>query len=571
MSNDSTLSRFQTPAQQAVMDFGKDKAGLKMFQTSWNANVNRWTEQSIIGNPWSNEYDDDRYYYFNPLTTPIPAGNSPVPITWDPFPNRLYNFFQDPNAPPSEHLTQEQIYELADVGRLTINGQMIALDKMPIPVELCPTNNWKGALKGYDPYGPRGWLDEYCEWSITRDENGKLKSVTFTCENPDYWFTLWRQSPALVTQLYQQYVNPNVQEEDLYLLDQNYQPVVDATTGLPAYDPINKWNRGTKSTECYGGAMHLTSPPNTLSAEIYLAAAATIARQVGNNDAQTLICCAQYGRPRRNSDPHIGQTANQVAASGNKQITLTDPVGLYIQSPNFALWSVMGQPKYDVQQFWTVKRGHTDPQGRGSGYDSILQATFTVPDGLDPEDIIITNPNGGTSPLQWAGQIVETFKIALRVNAIDPPASTSQQPVPQAPRPCVVNKDENSPDLQPWAVQLLSYDMYLAQSTLALAPDIKQGTTVKMVLLVQGGMEKATIEFDPPTGIAPIKIDQYLPDTSGTPGQTSGGGTQGYVFDLTVDATAPAGDRALRVTNINKTTPPGGVTPIPGFLQVVSA
>ena len=54
--------------------------------------------------------------------------------------------------------------------------------------------------------------------------------------------------------------------------------------------------------------MHLTSPPNTLGAEVYLAAAATLLRNVGSYDPQNMICCSKYGQPYRNSDPHIGFT-----------------------------------------------------------------------------------------------------------------------------------------------------------------------------------------------------------------------------------------------------------------------
>jgi hypothetical protein len=435
----STLSQFHSPANQAPIDFGSDTAGLQQFDTAWNNNLRRWTLQSILGNPWSNQYDDNRDYYFNPLVTDIPNPTQ-TPITWNPFPNRLYNFFQDPNAPKDEQFTDQQIYELADMGAIAVNGVSTPIGKLQVPQTLCPNNNWQGTLIGYTPTGSRGWLDEYCEWSVKRDANGKLRQVMFACENPAYWFTLWNVSPDLVTSLYQKYVNPAVRREDLYLRDENNKPVMDPLTGDYAYDPTNIWNNGTQSLPDRGGAMHLSSGPNTLSAEIYLAAAATIQRQVGHSDPQTLICCAQYGRPRRNSDPHIGQQANQTAVNLRTNITLADPVGLYIQTPNFGLWSVKNQPSYPVQNFWSVQRGFADPNNPGTGLDSILHAVFTVPDDLDPSDILITNVAGSDPgsqyPLQWAGQITQTFQIALRVNTIPAP----QNP-PQQARPCVVFLD----------------------------------------------------------------------------------------------------------------------------------
>src|SRR5262249_42930948 len=45
--------------------------------------------------------------------------------------------------------------------------------------------------------GARGVQDEYCEWSVTRDgASQKIKSVTFTCEGPEYWNFLARQDPG---------------------------------------------------------------------------------------------------------------------------------------------------------------------------------------------------------------------------------------------------------------------------------------------------------------------------------------------------------------------------------------
>ena len=92
--------------------------------------------------------------------------------------------------------------------------------------------------------------------------------------------------------------------------------MIDPSTGRPAYNPLNKWNSGPKAvrgTNASGGAMHLTSTPNTLQTEMALAGGATILRPCGNGVPQTVICCAQYGQAYRNSDPHIGQQVNQVA------------------------------------------------------------------------------------------------------------------------------------------------------------------------------------------------------------------------------------------------------------------
>jgi hypothetical protein len=91
---------------------------------------------------------------------------------------------------------------------------------------------------------------------------------------------------------------------DLQLTDASGNPVIDPTTGRPAYNPLNKWNNGAASrrgANASGGAIHLTSTPNTLQTELGLAGGATVRRTVGNTNPQKLICCSQFGQAFRNS------------------------------------------------------------------------------------------------------------------------------------------------------------------------------------------------------------------------------------------------------------------------------
>jgi hypothetical protein len=300
-----------------------------------------------------------------------------------------------------------------------------------VPTSACPGIDWSSSKSGWStfgPPGPRGWQDEYCEWSVTRDPaSNKVTSVMFTCENPDYWFTLWQVDPSEVLNLYQAVISPNVQLSDLYLKDGDGQPVINPLTGQPAYNPINKWNSGTVTTPgVSGGAIHLTSPPNTLGAEVYLAAAATLLRQVATYDPQTMICCSRYGRPFRNSDPHIGFNANQLAKQGFT-LSLTDPVGLYMQEPD---WGPYKTPDgASAATFWTVTRGKAPGQ--------ILHAVFSVPAsrGYTVGDIKI---NG--EPIAWAGQIAQTFQMQLSATGF--PGTGLQ---PQKTLPCQANARNPTP------------------------------------------------------------------------------------------------------------------------------
>jgi hypothetical protein len=111
-----------------------------------------------------------------------------------------------------------------------------------------------------------------------------------------------------------------------------------------------------------GGAMHLTSTPNTLQTEMGLAGAATVQRTVGNVSPQTLICCSQYGQANRNSDPHIGLSVNQlVDGPPSGTVSLANPVGLYIQMPDFSNYALPADPKLprnaSVADCWQILRG----------------------------------------------------------------------------------------------------------------------------------------------------------------------------------------------------------------------
>jgi hypothetical protein len=86
----------------------------------------------------------------------------------------------------------------------------------------------------------------------------------------------------------------------LQLTDANGAVVYDPVTGRPAYNPLNRWNSGPvvkrigDPASFSGGAMHLTSTPNTLQTELGLAGAATPQYQSGNDDVQAV---ADFGKP----------------------------------------------------------------------------------------------------------------------------------------------------------------------------------------------------------------------------------------------------------------------------------
>jgi hypothetical protein len=176
-TNRYQLTRFTTPA--CNNDFPDDPAKYEQLAQAWSQNVNGFTQQAITGNPWNSMYQAQQTGYYNPLVTPIPAGSGAVDVAWIAFPNRLTQYLGQNQQPPNPYsLPQARLNQLADTGDLS---------KYPIPVTRCPQADWKGKTQAFGPYGPRGWLDEYCEFSVTRDANNKIVRIDFACENPEYF------------------------------------------------------------------------------------------------------------------------------------------------------------------------------------------------------------------------------------------------------------------------------------------------------------------------------------------------------------------------------------------------
>lgn len=452
------LAQYHTPA--FIVDFPNDPQQQGRMDALWSANVARWVCAALIGDIYDRENYGPRPAFYNPLVTDTPDGATVATITWAAFPGRFSALF------PSRSSDWDHWSDYGDMPDMTTNlctGQTID----PTP---------------YTPTGPRGWQDEYCEWSVTRDASGKVTSVMFTCENPEYWMTLWDCDPNAVLTQYRSLVSAKVQLLDLALLDSNGAPVVDPATGRWAYNPLNKWNNGPHTYPDRGGAVHLTSSPNTLGAEFDLAAAATMPRVDGSGApikaAAQLVCCALYGRIGRHSDPTIGQNVNAVVNYSGIQgarLTLTDPPGLYIQTPDFSTFETPDGS--DPSSYWTVVRGRT-MQG-DDPIDRILHATYEVPAG---KGFAVGDIKIGEAPIEFGGQIAGAITMALLGTAFAS-GGANQQGVA-----CTLD----TPDAQiiPWAQALQDAAVFnayrnleaaqneIAMSVPVLALPVVQGTTV---------------------------------------------------------------------------------------------
>ncbi|PRQ02670.1 hypothetical protein [Enhygromyxa salina] len=548
---------FKTPACQS--DF-TDASSQAQLDALWDTNLQGFTSQGQLGNPWTATYASNQNWYFNPTIDDTSTAVY-APILWSPLPGRIRYYFRA--------ISPNDIYSLADTGYDTKGNTFGQITKNP-----CDTSDTD--TQAYGPYGPRGWQDEYCEWAITRNAENQITRIDFTCENPEYWNSLWMISPERVAELYRGTLDkPQIRVEDLYLYDATRQVVIDPSTGRPAYNPLNKWNSGTSSSADAGGAMHLTSTPNTLQTETGLAAAATIPRTSGSNNAGTLICCAQYGQSGRNSDPHIGQSVNQTVTPSDparhaNKATLANPPGLYIQQPNFS--RITAPDGTDPSTFWTVKRGTsslTDGRGRALPGNFILHATFEVPASFD---YTISNLEVDGAAVQWAAQIAQTFNMQIAAQTLPQTSRLTAQPCvgtasPRLAQPLqMFHTAVFNAMLATSISNPVGASMNLASNSTLVAPWVAAGSEGVALTLVLTGIDRNTAPtIDLGAGIT-VKSRGVLRLVNYTiPGNSYP--SDSYALDLTIDVASYAtkGLRGVNATNPNQ----AAAASMPALLNII--
>jgi hypothetical protein len=210
----------------------------------------------------------------------------------------------------------------------------------------------------------RDLQEEYCEWHVTRNSDGKITKVVFVTETPEYWERLWAVDRARVVELYQAFVSPAVVEADLH------------TGGV--YNRRNHWN----ATD---GIVHFIQGINTLNDALGLSQGSINSAPARDNYEMPAV--------RRTSvDPRV---VMDIGALERKvlSITLRDPIGLYIAGYDDTGWTKPnGTP---VDDYWTIVRGSPG---------QILRLEYQVPAGAG---FVVGDIRIGGRPIEWGGQIAE--------------------------------------------------------------------------------------------------------------------------------------------------------------------
>jgi hypothetical protein len=156
------------------------------------------------------------------------------------------------------------------------------------------------------------------------------------------------------------------------------------------YNPNNAFNTTL-------GAMHLRQRANNLWAEVAIAALSTPTYTKGGVVLQSgadLCNEAGLGVATRASDPNIAETVNGAAQAGCR-ISLTDPIGLYMEPPSFKGWVTPdGSPP---KALWTNERGN--PMTRGSLKSS--------------PDFKLSQVKIAGQPIEYGGQVAKLIDVHL--------------------------------------------------------------------------------------------------------------------------------------------------------------
>lgn len=359
-----------------------------LMLTQWSAAVSGWVDENIAL-AQSKVARGDQVQFYNETKVDVGPPIDQV-IGWNALPGTFRNRWG-----------REMALDLAE--------QILPLTRrMDGPGEYFAGDLWNGLF-----YRPQ---DEYCEWHVTRNDQGQITRVTFTSEPPEYWQAMhgdelpdmsgnatypFAGDQTLLLELYREYVSPEVQLADLECSDDfiDYSDPTNPITIYPkgSYNPYNRWNTT-------GGIMHLTHPANSLSAEINLGVLATVLRTSYGRpviDPEALISCAAYGGLSRASDPTIGSTVNELAALG-AHVTLRNPVGLAMHHLDLAGFSTPHGEPVDAS-FFQVLRGNQE-------LGLIERAIFEVPAG---EGFTVSDCTIGGIPITRGSQIAEHMVVNI--------------------------------------------------------------------------------------------------------------------------------------------------------------
>ena len=218
--------------------------------------------------------------------------------------------------------------------------------------------------------------NEYFEWYVVRNTEGKITKITFVTELPEYYEQLWDHDPDEVVAIYNRLVGPGVVREDL----------VDSSGN---YTKFNRWN----TTD---GIVHYIQGINHLIAAVGLCRDSALATVRGNDNFDIRV---QFSSAPTSVDPRASYDVNMLVRKG-LLVTLVDPIGVYIANwDNSGISQPDGSPAPD--DWWRVIRGTRD---------HVLRLEYSVPDHLG---FVVGDLTLGGRRIEYGGQLAEQITVVL--------------------------------------------------------------------------------------------------------------------------------------------------------------
>jgi hypothetical protein len=174
--------------------------------------------------------------------------------------------------------------------------------------------------------GRRRFQEEYGEWRLTRDANGRIVRFELTTELPEYWEWLAGTDPARTLELVEIFAGGHaVDAADVYGTLDPFDTALEAPAREKAFAQnllgtgTSPYNNGVRAICC------MRQPSNTLSALVSLATAAARPRVVHEtetgdaraaNAAEIIPLLANAAEAGRNSDPVIVEHLARLTLEG---------------------------------------------------------------------------------------------------------------------------------------------------------------------------------------------------------------------------------------------------------------
>ncbi|KAM5519716.1 uncharacterized protein FRV6_00715 [Fusarium oxysporum] len=437
-----TLDKFHPPA--FLKDFEDDQLD------RWSKTVDGWFSDEIAGRQPGRTILTQ---FFNPTQFAYDPSLPSVPITWVGFPLNVR--IRQPTDDARWAYAEDPENQRAPPGR----GVPPLIRKFH---QKNPQTGEDETIQISQQREDRWVMDEYLEWS-TKKVDGDIQVVSFTCEGPEYWEELAKHNPILTETAIKKPAPQEFERNNKILniykkLNPDFADQIkgdDLVKEDGTYDIFNKWNGHTNT----GTIAHLIQINNSLSAEIDIAAQATVTRTdlvYGEPITNMITLCgdgSSYGNPGRNSDPTIGAAVNEVCRLAHDKvlpipatISVKDPVALYIYDADFSsfLLDRTGKRRGNVREMSPVPDGVFDWCDRGDITQNMgLHLRVSIPKGLktddDSRDLNVSDlfdQNNGGRYVHYGSQFADYIFMSVSGIVGPKPAKASKQ-WPGKPQPAI--------------------------------------------------------------------------------------------------------------------------------------